>query len=144
MCFWSLEMNMEIFLVMMWKAWWCCTTPHIWGFVRRKFLTTSTVSPMQTVKNDFYRLCNDFYLGAVSLDSTNTSYITLVPKINSPEIVSDYRPISLMNINLKLVTKILADHLQAVIVGLIHRNQYGFIRTRTKQDCLSNTSVPSV
>jgi hypothetical protein len=81
----------------------------------------------QTVKNDFYRFCNDFYLGAVSLDNINTSYITLVPKINSPDTVSDYRSISLMNISLKLVTKILADRLQVVIVGLIQRNQYGFI-----------------
>jgi len=42
-----------------------------------------------------------------------------------------------MNSSPKLVTKILADRLQAVIIGLIHRNQYGFIKTSTIHDCLA-------
>jgi retron-type reverse transcriptase len=31
----------------------------------------------------------------------------------------------------------MADRLQAVIIPLIHKNQYGFIKTRTIQDCLA-------
>jgi len=89
------------------------------------------------IRSDFYSFCNDFYLGSVRLECINTSFITLVPKIDSPETVSDYRPISLMNSSPKLVTKILADRLQFVIIGLIHRNQYGFIKTHTIQDCLA-------
>jgi retron-type reverse transcriptase len=42
-----------------------------------------------------------------------------------------------MNISLKLLTKMLADRLQRVILNLVHQNQYGFIRTRTIQDCLA-------
>jgi len=42
-----------------------------------------------------------------------------------------------MNISLKLLTKILADILQMVIIRLVHRNQYFFIKTRTIQDCLA-------
>jgi hypothetical protein len=42
-----------------------------------------------------------------------------------------------MNISLKLITKLLADRLQQVILKLVHRNQYGFIRSRTIQDCLA-------
>ena len=61
----------------------------------------------------------------------------MVPKIDSPETVSDYRPISLMNSSPKLVTKILVDRLQSVIIGLIHHNQYGFIKTSTIHDCLA-------
>jgi hypothetical protein len=38
---------------------------------------------------------------------------------------------------LKLITKLIADRLQAVIIPLIHKNQYGFIKTRTIQDCLA-------
>jgi hypothetical protein len=51
--------------------------------------------------------------------------------------VNDFRPISLMNISLKLIIKILVDRLQTVILKLVHRNQYGFIRSRTIQDCLA-------
>jgi retron-type reverse transcriptase len=42
-----------------------------------------------------------------------------------------------MNLAPKLVTKILADRLQSVIMSLIHKNQYGFIKSRTIQDCLA-------
>jgi hypothetical protein len=38
---------------------------------------------------------------------------------------------------MKLITKLLANILQQVIMDLIHRNQYGFIKTRTIQDCLT-------
>ena len=31
----------------------------------------------------------------------------------------------------------MADRLQAIIIPLIHKNQYGFIKTRTIQDCLA-------
>jgi hypothetical protein len=91
----------------------------------------------QYIKGDFYFLCSQFYDGHVNLECINTSYITLVPKMDSPQTVNDYRPISLMNISLKLITKILADRLQLVILRLVHQNQYGFIRSRTIQDCLA-------
>jgi hypothetical protein len=38
---------------------------------------------------------------------------------------------------MKLITKLLANRLKGVIIGLIHKNQYGFIRTRTIQDYLA-------
>ena len=40
------------------------------------------------IKDDFYKLCFDFFNGQVNLESINTSFITLVPKINNPETVS--------------------------------------------------------
>jgi len=73
----------------------------------------------------------------VDLSPINTSFITLVPKVSSPEQVNDYRPISLLNSIIKTITKISADRLQLVILDLIHFNQYGFIRKRTIQDCLA-------
>ena len=40
---------------------------------------------------------------------------------------------------MKLITKLLANRLQEVIIPLIHQNQYGFIKSRTIQDCLAWT-----
>ena len=42
-----------------------------------------------------------------------------------------------MNISLKVITKILAERLQVVILRIVHPNQYGFIRSRTIHDCLA-------
>jgi len=38
---------------------------------------------------------------------------------------------------MKIITKLLANRLQLVIKQLIHKNQYGFIQSRTIQDCLA-------
>ena len=51
--------------------------------------------------------------------------------------VSDFRPISLLNSSVKLLIKTLANRLQPKITSLIHKNQYGFIKKRTIQDCLA-------
>lgn len=89
------------------------------------------------IKHDFYNLCSEFYSGTANLECINTSYITLVPKKSQPKFVNDFRPISLLNISMKILTKILADRLQSIILRLVHRNQYGFIHIRTIQDCLA-------
>lgn len=88
------------------------------------------------VKYDIYRLCHDFYNDRADLKCLNYSYMTLVPKKENPEKVTDFRPISLLNSTMKFLTKILANRLQKVILRVIHRNQYGFIQGRTIQDCL--------
>jgi hypothetical protein len=61
----------------------------------------------------------------------------LIPKIDGPIRVNDFRPISLLNSSVKLITKVLANRLQPFITKLVHTNQYGFIKTRTIQDCLA-------
>jgi 23S rRNA U2552 (ribose-2'-O)-methylase RlmE/FtsJ len=81
------------------------------------------------IKSDFYQLCHDFFNESVSLQAINNSFITLVPKVNNLENTNDYRPISLLNSVMKLLTKLLSKRLQVVILQLIHKNQYGFINS---------------
>ena len=71
------------------------------------------------------------------IESINTAFITLIPKIPSLEVINDYRPISPVSIRLKFLTKLLANRLQNIIIALVHKNQHGFIKTRTIQDCLA-------
>lgn len=85
----------------------------------------------------FYMLCEALFYGSPCLRNLNSSHIALIPKKDGTTSASDYRPISLLNSSIKLITKLLANRLQKVIKGLIHKNQYGFIKTRTIQDCLA-------
>jgi hypothetical protein len=85
---------------------------------------------------DIKELINDFYNEKISLENFNSSYITLVPKTDSPCSPNDFRPISLLNGSLKILTKLLASRLQDIILKLVHKNQYGFLRKRSIQVCL--------
>nr|XP_040245306.1 uncharacterized protein LOC120964586 [Aegilops tauschii subsp. strangulata] len=89
------------------------------------------------IEGDFLRMIRTFYEGNLSLENINSSLITLIPKIMSPEGPDDFRPISLTNTCLKFLTKLLANRLQRVILKCIHKNQYGFLKGRSIQDCLA-------
>jgi hypothetical protein len=89
------------------------------------------------VKHEFYKLAEEFHAGSLKLQNINGSYITLVPKKPVPLVVSDFRPISLTNVCMKFLTKLAANRLQGKILDCIHKNQYGFLRNRSIQDCLA-------
>jgi hypothetical protein len=74
------------------------------------------------IKEDIYQLCFDFYEGNLNLESINMGHITLIPKVSSPENVNEYRPITLLNCVLKLITKLLANRLQKVVLKIVHQN----------------------
>jgi hypothetical protein len=60
------------------------------------------------IANGFYDLCQGFYEGKICMQSINGSHVVFVPKKDNPTRISDYRPISLLNSSVKLLTKILA------------------------------------
>ncbi len=45
-----------------------------------------------------------------------------------------FRPISLLNLDFKILTKILATRLHLVLPSIIHPNQVGFMKNRTSTD----------
>jgi retron-type reverse transcriptase len=94
-------------------------------------------SSWHIIKHDIYKLCDDFYEGNLDLESINMGHITLIPKVPTPESINDYRPITLLNCVLKIITKLLADRLQKVVLRIVHKNQYGFLKGRNIQDCLA-------
>jgi hypothetical protein len=51
--------------------------------------------------------------------------------------VNDFRPISLTNVCLKLLTKLVANRLQGKILSFLHKNQYGFLRSRSIRNCIA-------
>ena len=89
------------------------------------------------ISNDFYNLCSSFFNGDICLQSLNGSHITLIPKHDNAVNILDFRPISLLNTSVKILTKILANRLQCAMPRLVHKKQYGFIKSRSIQDCLA-------
>uniref|UniRef100_A0A803JHI8 Reverse transcriptase domain-containing protein n=1 Tax=Xenopus tropicalis TaxID=8364 RepID=A0A803JHI8_XENTR len=59
------------------------------------------------------------------------AYISVIPKPGKDLTnCSSYRPISLLNLDLKIYTKILASRLNPILPEWIHRDQTGFVRGR--------------
>lgn len=87
------------------------------------FITDFIKKCWPIISNGFYALCEAFQQGDICLQSINGSFITLFPKKEGASTVSDFRPISLLNISIKIITKLLANRLQRVITSLIHENK---------------------
>jgi hypothetical protein len=48
------------------------------------------------IKQYFYELCEAFQSGQICLQSIYGSYIYIIPKVDGPKKVSDFRPIYLL------------------------------------------------
>ncbi|GJU53272.1 putative RNA-directed DNA polymerase, eukaryota, reverse transcriptase zinc-binding domain protein [Tanacetum coccineum] len=57
----------------------------------------------------------------------NSSFFTLIPKVNNPTLITDFRPISLIGIHYKIIAKILANRLSKVIDKIVSKEQSTFI-----------------
>ncbi|KAF0684330.1 Aste57867_23686 [Aphanomyces stellatus] len=62
-----------------------------------------------------------------------TSLLVLLYKKSDRHLPQNYRPISLLNIDVKILTMVLAHRTQNVIQSIIHPDQQGFIRGRSIQ-----------
>ncbi|GJV75495.1 RNA-directed DNA polymerase, eukaryota [Tanacetum coccineum] len=83
-----------------------------------------------TLKNDIIPYVREFFDSGKILVGCNSSFITLIPKESNPLVVSDFRLISLIGAQYKIIVKILANRLSRVIATVISSEQTAFVSQR--------------
>ena len=82
------------------------------------------------IKPDVLRFLDEFYVNGIFPRGCNASFLALIPKVSDPQMLNDYRPISLIGSMYKIVSKLLAQRLKKVMPLIIDERQSAFIGGR--------------
>ncbi|XP_024626603.1 uncharacterized protein [Medicago truncatula] len=80
------------------------------------------------LKDDFLRFMVEFHRNGKLTKGLNSTFIHLIPKVNSPQRLNDFRPISLVGCLYKVLAKVLANRLKSVLGSVVSESQSAFIK----------------
>ena len=86
------------------------------------------------VGNDITCMVLNVLNSSMSMVEINRTNIALVPKTRNPTKMIEFRPISLCNVIYKLISKVLANRLKAILPQIISENQSAFLSERLITD----------
>ncbi|MCI31076.1 cysteine-rich receptor-like protein kinase, partial [Trifolium medium] len=79
---------------------------------------------------DIMRFMAEFHRNGKLSKGLNSTFIALIPKVDSPQHLNDFRPISLVGSLYKIMAKMLANRLRLVIGSVISESQTTFVKDR--------------
>lgn len=71
---------------------------------------------------------SNFFRSGKLLKQVNSTFLELIPKVDNPELFEELRPISLCNVLVKKISRILANRLREVLDELVGPHQSAFIK----------------
>ncbi|KAJ0628056.1 putative RNA-directed DNA polymerase [Helianthus annuus] len=77
---------------------------------------------------------NQFFIHGSIHHTCSASFIALIPKVNDPMTPSEFRPISLIGVVNKIISKVLANRIKEVIKSVISNAQSAFVSDRNIVD----------
>nr|GEU49747.1 hypothetical protein [Tanacetum cinerariifolium] len=86
------------------------------------------------IGNDICLAIKEFFITGRILGEINATLIALVPKIDTPNKVSDFRPIACCNVLYKCISKIPTNRIKEGLSKVVSLNQSAFIPGRHIQD----------
>ena len=79
---------------------------------------------------EFYKVCWDFISDSF-VECAKESYNTLIEKHGKDRIlIENWRPISLINVDAKIISKAIAAGIKKALPSIIHHNQTGYVNDR--------------
>jgi hypothetical protein len=82
------------------------------------------------IKHGVLHILNDFILGRIDVARLNFGVISLIPKVPGADKITQFRPIALINVIFKIVSKAFATKLDPIAHRIISQNQTAFIKGR--------------
>ncbi|GAU51587.1 hypothetical protein TSUD_414310 [Trifolium subterraneum] len=82
------------------------------------------------LKGDLMRFIVEFHRNGKLTKGLNATFIALIPKVDSPQRLNDFRPISLVGSLYKILAKVLANRLRLVVGSVISESQSAFVKGR--------------
>ncbi|XP_049368158.1 uncharacterized protein LOC125833012 [Solanum verrucosum] len=82
------------------------------------------------IKEDLLAAVQSFFTGHIMPKFMTHACLVLLPKVDHPNKLNEFRPISLSNFSNKIISKILSTRLAPILPSLISENQSGFVRGR--------------
>ena len=73
--------------------------------------TSVSLKKCGSIGNDFTNYVAAFFENMHTHEVINTTWVTLIPKLDCPERVSDFRPISMVGCVYKVIAKVLCGRL---------------------------------
>ncbi|RVX14383.1 Transposon TX1 uncharacterized 149 kDa protein [Vitis vinifera] len=88
------------------------------------------------IKEDLVKVFAEFHRSGITNQSTNVSFIVLLPKKSLTKKISDFKPISLITSLYKIIAKVLSGRLRGVLHETIHSTQGAFVQGRQILDAV--------
>ncbi|XP_045088740.1 uncharacterized protein [Aegilops tauschii subsp. strangulata] len=86
------------------------------------------------MKNDIIEAVRQFFSSGVMPEGVNNTTIVLIPKVDNPQRLSEFRPISLCNVIYKIISKCLVNRLRPILGDIISEEQSAFVPGRLITD----------
>lgn len=88
----------------------------------------------ETVKDSMFQVVDKISRGEFHIDDVDHTLIVLIPKVDKPKLISQFRPISLCNVIYKCVSKIIVNRLKEFLPSWISPLQASFVLGRSIHD----------
>jgi len=80
------------------------------------------------LKDELLRFMVEFHRNGKLSKGLNSTFIALIPKVNSPQRLNDFQPISLVGSLYKILAKVLANRLRSVIGSVVSESHSAFVK----------------